>query len=81
MNNKNTISTPLLIKYIYHETSVLENERIEAALMDNWALNEQMNALEKAHRNLPKVKFAPENSTIQDILKYSSETPAPEPFC
>ena len=63
-----------LIKYLYKETSASETLAIEEALFLNSKLNEEYQGLLKAYRQLPKVKFSPTSSTIQQILGYSERT-------
>lgn len=77
---KNTFTEELLLKYLYHETSPAETKAVETALDTDWRLREQYEALEMANRNLPKVTFSPKQSTLQNILKYSSGQPAIEPY-
>lgn len=77
---KNTFTEELLLKYLYHETSPSETQAVESALDTDWHLRERYEALEMAYRNLPKVTFSPKQSTLQNILKYSSGQPAIEPY-
>ena len=79
MENKFTIES-LLLKYLYHETNSEENEVVEDALASNWKLHELFENLERSYRTLPKVTFSPKTSTLQSILRYSSEQPAIEPY-
>lgn len=69
----------LLIKYLFDEVTQAEKFEVEDALYNNWELHELYDDLVKAHRTLPKVEFAPKNSTVQNILAYSSERTALEP--
>ena len=79
MENKFTIES-LLLKYLYHETNSQENDVVENALASNRVLHELFEKLERSYRTLPKVTFAPKTSTLQSILRYSSEQPAIEPY-
>lgn len=79
MENKFTLEL-LLMKYLYHETSLHENDVVEEALSNNWKLQELCDELEAGYRTLPKVKFAPKRSTIQRILNYSAKQSAIEPY-
>lgn len=77
---RNNFTEELLLKYLYHETSPAETQAVESALDTDWQLRERYAALEMAQQQLPKVTFAPRESTLQNILKYSSGQPAIEPY-
>lgn len=77
---ENKCTTDLLLKYLYHETTSRENNMVEDALTNNWEIYELFESLELGYRALPKVTFAPKTKTIQDILSYSREQPAIEPY-
>ena len=71
---KEKISTNLLIKYIYSETTVSESLAIEDALSSDWSLHEAYEEVLTAYHQLPKAKFNPSPDAIQNILKYSAQT-------
>lgn len=71
---KEKISTNLLIKYIYSETTVSESLAIEDALRSDWSLHEAYEEVLTAYHQLPKAKFNPSPDAIQNILKYSAQT-------
>ncbi len=63
-----------LIRFIYNETSVFENEQIVEALNSDNELYAQFEELQVGKEMLPKVTFAPTTSAINNILRYSQET-------
>lgn len=69
----------LLVKYVYGKVSIAEKHLIEESLENNWELYELYRSMQKSRRELPKVQFSPRKTTIQNILKYSSEQTALEP--
>lgn len=70
----NTFTQDLLVKYIYGEANLFEQMEIEQALEQDWELKELFDLLTQNKQELPKVEFSPSRQTIQNILKYSSET-------
>lgn len=77
--NVNFTDDDLLIKYLYGEVSIAERHLIEESLDNDWELQELYQAMQKSHRELPKVQFSPSKNVIQNILKYSKEQTALEP--
>ena len=65
----------LLIKYVYHETSISEKLDIEDELHSNFELREYYQMLVNAYQTLPKVSFNPPQAAINQILKYSQHSP------
>ena len=63
-----------LIQYLYNETTASETLAINEALNEDQALLEEFKSLHEGYQQLPKVKFSPSSSTIQDILGYSERT-------
>ena len=63
-----------LIKYIYKETSAVETIAISEALLEDEVLFEQYQELLLGFQQLPKVKFNPSPSAIQNILRYSQQS-------
>lgn len=59
-----------LIQLIYAECDIFERLEIEDALLNDLCLRENYDEISKAYHILPKVKFAPKNSTINSILLY-----------
>ncbi len=66
------VTPELLIKYIYHEANLDECIRVTTALHDDPQVFELYTSLLNTIQELPKVKFAPSNGTINDILGYST---------
>ena len=67
-----------LILFIYKEMSENEATALTEALENDWELYEEYSKLREAHATLPKVRFAPSESSVQQILRYS-EKPSYEP--
>ncbi len=63
-----------LIRYIYKETSVAETLAINEALNSDLDLHAKYRELIQGFQQLPKVKFNPSPSAIQNILRYSQHT-------
>lgn len=59
-----------LIQLIYGECDIFERLEIEDSLKNDFCLKENYDELNKTYRTLPKVKFAPKNDTISNILMY-----------
>ena len=60
-----------LIRFIYKETNASETIAISEALCENPVLVEQYEDLLTGYQMLPKAKFSPSSSAIQNILGYS----------
>lgn len=67
-------TSELLVKYLYHETTPAERRAINEELIDNYLLREEFSELLYAFQQLPKVKFEPSKTSIQNILNYSKAT-------
>ncbi len=67
-------TTELLVKYLYHETTPSERHAINQELINNFMLREEFSELLFAFQQLPKVKFKPSKTSVQNILNYSKET-------
>lgn len=67
-------TSELLVKYLYHETTSAERRAINEELIDNYLLREEFSELLYAFQQLPKVKFEPSKTSIQNILNYSKAT-------
>ncbi len=63
-----------LIKYLYKETSAVETLAISEALREDDHLFERYQELLFSFQQLPKVKFNPSPTAIQNILQYSQQT-------
>ena len=63
-----------LIRYIYKETSVAETLAINEALRSNPEMHVKYQELLQGYQQLPKAKFSPSASAIQNILRYSQLT-------
>lgn len=71
---KQTFTTDQLIRFMYKETSASETFAIKQALNSSKELMEEFQNLQAAQQQLPKVKFSPKPSTLQNILRYSKST-------
>lgn len=63
-----------LIRYIYRETTAAESIEIAEALSENPLLREEYQELFESYLQLPKAKFSPRPSALQNILSYSEQT-------
>ena len=63
-----------LIRYIYKETSVTETLAIQEAMDIDFELYTQYQELFHTYQQLPKAKFSPSTSIIQNILQHSQRT-------
>jgi hypothetical protein len=63
-----------LIRYIYKETSISETLAINEALRSRPELHVKYQELLQGYQQLPKAKFNPSASAIQNILRYSQRT-------
>ena len=63
-----------LIRFIYKETSILENVLIREMLERDWKLREQYEDLMYSINRLPEVEGQPGIKTLNKILKYSKES-------
>lgn len=63
-----------LIRYIYRETTAAENHEIAEALREDPLLMEEYQELYQSYLQLPKAKFSPRPSALQNILSYSEQT-------
>ena len=61
-----------LVQLIYGECDLFDRLELEHSLESNDHLCEDYNTLYKAYRNLPKVKFSPKTTSIENILNYGS---------
>ena len=62
-----------LIRFLYKETNASETIAIGEALTEDYLLFEQYQELLEGYQQLPKARFAPSSSAIQNILAYSEE--------
>jgi hypothetical protein len=63
-----------LIQLIYGECDIFERLEMEYSLENDLCLRENYEELYKAYQSLPKVKFSPLTSSINNILSYGSGT-------
>lgn len=60
-----------LMKHLYEETGVTENQAINEALEHNYHLREELEQYEDVKAMLDKVNYKPRRSVVRDILTYS----------
>ena len=70
-----------LMKHLYHETGVTEDQAINEALEQNWKLKEELEEYEDVKTMLGTVKFSPRASVIEDILTYSRKNNNTQEIC
>ena len=63
-----------MIRYIYRETSASETLEIAEALSGDPLLMEEYRELYQGYLQMPKAKFSPKPSALQNILRYSEQT-------
>ena len=61
-----------LIQLIYGECDIFERLEMEHSLENDLCLRDNYDELYKAYKSLPKVKFSPLNSTIDNLINYSN---------
>ena len=69
---KQTFTQNDLLRYIYKETSMTETYEIRRALAEDALLRNEYDSLLEGYKMLPKVKFQPSRTAIQNILDYSA---------
>ena len=70
-----------LMKHLYHETGVTEDQAINEALEHNWKLKEELEEYEDVKTMLETVKFSPRVSVVKDILTYSRKNNNTQEIC
>jgi len=60
-----------LIRYVYNETTELENSEIEQAILVNVDLAESLKELHALKDDLESVQFKPSKQSVDNILKYA----------
>ncbi len=68
---KQTYTEEQLIQFIYGECDILERLEINDAIENDTFLKDSYLSLLDAYKMLPKVKFSPSKSTIEEIIEYS----------
>ena len=61
-----------LVKLLYRETSDSEARALEAAVEESVELKEKYEALSRAFRELPRVRFNPSTASLEKILSHSA---------
>ena len=61
-----------LIQLIYGECDIFDRLEMEHSLENDLCLRENYDELYKTYQSLPKVKFSPKSSSIENILHYGS---------
>ena len=70
-----TLFTPEdLLLYLYKESSPDLTAAIEAALKEDWMLQEKLQSLQLAENQLEKIVVAPRMEVILKVLDYARET-------
>jgi len=63
-----------LLLYLYQETSPEQTLAIEAALKEDWTLQEKLKVLQSSIRHLDSSTVSPRTSVVLDVLNYARET-------
>jgi len=61
-----------LVQLFYGECDLFDRLELEHSLENDNNLKECYDELTKAYRSLPKVKFSPKSTSIENILNYGS---------
>ncbi len=61
-----------LIRYLYKETSLLENAEMEASLENDWTLREKLSVLKASFERLNTIIQVPRTQAVLNILKYAA---------
>lgn len=69
---KQTFTQNDLLRYIYSETSMTETKEIRQAIAEDAILRNEYDSLLEGYKILPKVKFQPSRSALQNIMDYSA---------
>lgn len=69
---KQTFTQNDLLRYIYSETSMNETKEIRQAIAEDAILRNEYDSLLEGYQTLPKVKFQPSRSALQNIMDYSA---------
>ena len=70
---KHSYNSNSLISFLYGDCSLFSKLEIEHWIAENNTVEVECDALRNAVRSLPKVKFAPAHSTIENILNFSKQ--------
>ena len=62
-----------LLLYLYKETSPEQNAAIEAALKNDWALNEKLLTLQESITELAQPLESPRMEVLLNVLNYARE--------
>lgn len=63
-----------LMRFMYREMSASEALDFSQILDENRPLRREFDSLLEAKVSLPKVRFNPSDETLENILRYSSQT-------
>lgn len=66
-----TFTSFQLLRFVYQECSVTENQILEECLVNDFELQEEQRLLKEAKQFLPKAMFNAHPSSLQNILEYS----------
>ena len=62
-----------LLLYLYKETPATQTKAIEAALENDWALNEKLAVLKDSMNRLDKLTIAPRSEVVLNVLNHARE--------
>lgn len=71
---KHNYTPELLITYVYGETDIADRLELEYALENNACLRAQYLDILNSYKNVPKVTFSPQRSTLDSIMNYSQSS-------
>jgi hypothetical protein len=67
-------TTDQLVRFVYRETGILQSLEIENAIATDAEWQGTHHELSTAKNALPNVSFAPRQSSLDAILRYSAES-------
>lgn len=62
-----------LVQYLYNETSMQKTTAIENALETDWDLQESLEFLQTAQKNLEEINLSPRTEAVNRILQHSTK--------
>ena len=65
--------TDLLLKKLYNETGVSENQAIDAVMDCNYSLVEEYHTFEDVKSALATISYSPSRKSVKAILDYSKQ--------
>lgn len=68
----NTYTPEDLIRYLYHEMDASTRQQLEAALEEDWTLQEKLGVLKTTMQRLDRIVESPRTEVILNILRHAA---------